>query len=541
MREFSRLMDSLYYTYSKNTKSKILREYLANTSDPERGWALAAIVNSLELKVFKRALIKKVVTERVDPVLFDMSYDYVGETSETVAHIWPAKTLPEQQQTPLPTLTETIQQLSNFTAAQTEEFLVNMLDIMTPSQRWSLIKLGTGGFRIGVSARQLKVILAEYGKVDVSEIETLWHGITAPYTELLQWLDGNADKPDISQKLIFHPVMLAHPLDEASLPPLCPENWQIEWKYDGIRTQLCGNNTESKLFSRSGDDISHSFPDLLAHFNHNAVVDSELLVFDAQASDTNPQKIGSFNQLQQRINKKKPSKKLMSQYPAFVMLYDILALEGKDLTSLPLTERRKHLEAFYHKLCDVGGETKARFLLADVLSFHNFEDLKALREKATDKRLTETEGVMLKRTDSSYVAGRPTGQWYKWKKAPDTIDAILMYAQRGHGKRSSFYSDFTFGLWQEDSILPVGKAYSGFTDAELSKLDRWVRNNTIGKFGPVKEVEKSLVVEIAFDAVHESTRHKSGVALRFPRFKAIRWDKPANEADQLHQLKKRLS
>lgn len=528
MHTFSQLMDSLYYTYSKNTKSTILRDYLSRTPDPERGWAIAAIADALDIKVFKRALIKKVVTQRVDPVLYELSYDYVGETSETVARIWPLANAKNQTKTNLPTLTQTIETLSSSSPEEVETYLVKMLDIMTPSERWSFIKLGTGGFRIGISARQLKLILAEYGSVDVAEIETLWHGLEPPYTSLLQWLDGEGEKPDITKKLIFHPVMLAHPLDEDSPPDFTPEKWQVEWKYDGVRTQLCGNGEQSKVFSRSGDDISHSFPDIQQSFNLNAVVDGELLVLDDG-------QIGSFNQLQQRLNKKKPSKKLMTQFPGVVMLYDILALEDEDLTHLSLSQRRVHLEVLYQQL------PKDKFLLANTLNFNDFDNLKHLREKATDRRLAETEGIMLKRKDSRYVPGRPAGQWYKWKKAPDTIDAILMYAQRGHGKRSSYYSDFTFGLWHEEVILPVGKAYSGFTDAELAKLDRWVRNNTSGKFGPVREVKKELVVEIAFDAVHQSSRHKSGVALRFPRFKGIRWDKPPHEADQLEQLKKRLS
>lgn len=525
MKLFSQLMDSLYFTQSKKTKSRLLQEYLTQTSDPERGWAIAAIVNALELNVFKRALIKKVVTERIDPVLYDLSYEYVGETSETVAHIWPARSVDDQDQQNviLPSLTETVDRLSTSDANQAESFLINMLDLMTPSQRWSLIKLGTGGFRIGVSARQLKVILAEYGDVDVSEIETLWHGIEPPYTELLQWLDGNAPKPDISQKLTFRPVMLAHPLDEELLSQLSPQAWQIEWKYDGIRSQITGNNVDHKLFSRTGDDISNSFPDLLKSYELHAVLDGELLVFDGQ-------NIGSFNQLQQRLNKKKPSNKLMAQYPAMMMLYDVLSLNGQDLTILPLEQRRQCLIQLIKHL------PEERFQLADTLHFNSVDDLHDLRKKSTDKKLTETEGLMLKRKESTYVAGRPTGQWYKWKKSPETIDAILMYAQRGHGKRSSFYSDFTFGLWQENQILPVGKAYSGFTDQELNKLDKWVRNNTCGKFGPVREVNKELVVEIAFDAVHLSSRHKSGVALRFPRFKRIRWDKPASEADHLLHL-----
>lgn len=522
MREFSKLLDTLYFISATSSKTAHLIEYLKNTPDPERGWAIAALAGTLKLDVFKRALIKKVVTERVDPVLYDLCYDYVGETSETVARIWPAT---PDENAALPSITELVAFLSEAKPSQIENYLVELLDIMTPSERWALIKLGTGGFRIGISARQLKNVLASYGGVDVTEIENLWHGLAPPYTNLLQWLDGKAEKPDISNQVVFRPVMLATPIDEALLPDLSPENWVAEWKYDGIRVQLSSKKNEAKLFSRSGDDISHSFPDLVAAADFDGVIDGELLVW-------NEGNIGSFNDLQQRLNKKRPSKKLMTISPALIIAYDILQLADKDLTHAPLHERKEQLATLIAKL------PKERFLLSSMLPFNDSKDLHRYRTSAADELNTPTEGLMLKLKQASYVPGRPAGKWYKWKKSPETIDAILMYAQRGHGKRSSFYSDFTFGLWQEDNILPVGKAYSGFTDAELSKLDKWVRNNTSAKYGPVREVEKSMVVEIAFDSVHESKRHKSGVALRFPRFKAIRWDKPVDEADKLENLKK---
>lgn len=524
MRAFSELLDQLYFTNSKKAKSNHLRHYLQNTPSPERGWAIAAIAGQLKFPHFKRALIKNVVTQRVDPVLFDLSYDYVGETSETVAHIWPAT---ENTAAIPPTLSEVVQHFQQADRQSTEKKLIEYLDCMTPSQRWALIKLGTGGLRIGISSRQLKLILAEYGDKPVEQIEALWHGLTPPYTDLLLWLENRADKPDISGKATFHPVMLANPVDEQALPIFSPEDWLAEWKYDGIRAQLNMGAQETRLYSRSGDDISGSFPDLISALEPSAVIDGELLV---KQDDT----IASFNHLQQRLNKKKPSKKLMKELPAIMVVYDILSRNGESLTHLTMLERRKQLEALLHQL------PADRFRLSQALTFKNNDDLHRLRRLATDQNHTDTEGVMLKRKDSQYKTGRPAGMWYKWKKAPETIDAILMYAQRGHGKRSSYYSDFTFGLFEGDTLLPVGKAYSGFTDEELNRLDKWVRNNTIAKYGPVREVAKTMVVEVAFDAVHESPRHKSGLALRFPRFKAIRWDKPVEEADPLAALQKRL-
>ncbi len=524
MQEFAALLDALYFTSATKAKSRIFQDYLRQAPDPDRGWAIAAIAGELKFDLFKRPLIKKVVTERVDPVLYDLCYDYVGETSETVAHLWP-ETIDTEQ--PLPSLSHVVAQFQAANAAETEALLIDLLSRMTASQRWALLKLGTRGLRIGISSRQMKNILADYGEIDVAEIEAIWHGLEPPYSPLLAWLEGRADKPDISGKITFRPLMLSHPLDAADLAKITAETFQAEYKYDGIRVQLVSMPHGKALFSRTGDDISDSFPDLLAETAFEGVFDGELLV-------RNGDKIGSFNQLQQRLNKKKPSKKLQSQYPAVMMLYDVLVADGQDCTAAPLFQRRQVLEQKVARI------NNSRFYLSPTLDFGNDRDLAQLRNQAQTEHASEVEGIMLKRLDSVYMAGRPSGQWYKWKRDPKTIDAILMYAQRGHGKRSSFYSDFTFGLWQQEQILPVGKAYSGFTDEELKKLDRWVRNNTIAKYGPVREVAKSLVVEIAFDDVHHSKRHKSGVALRFPRFKHIRWDKPVDEADLLYNLERMI-
>jgi DNA ligase-1 len=253
-------------------------------------------------------------------------------------------------------------------------------------------------------------------------------------------------------------------------------------------------------------------------------------VFDGELLAMKEGKILSFNQLQQRLNKKKPSKQLIDSIPVGMMLYDALFLDAADLRELPLSQRYQRLATWYQK------HNTAKLKLSKALKYRTINDLQTLRETANTSE-EYIEGLMLKNLEGRYAAGRPKGQWYKWKRDAKVIDAVIMYAQRGHGKRSSFYSDYTFGCWQDGRLLPVGKAYSGFTDAELKQLDAWVRKNTIGRFGPVKEVNKALVFELAFDSVHESKRHKSGLALRFPRIHRIRWDKPADEADQLQTLK----
>ncbi|WOI37923.1 cisplatin damage response ATP-dependent DNA ligase [Alteromonas sp. CI.11.F.A3] len=533
MQAFSDLLEQLYYTAGTKAKAQLILHYLATTPDPDRGWAIAAMAGTLRFDFFKRNTVKKLITERVDPELFAMSYDYVGEVSETVAHLWPELT-PDQA---LPSLSEVVDTFANVSKQKVASTLANYLTIMTPSQRWALLKLGTRGLRIGVSARSIKQILAEYGNQDITEIEKLWHGVTPPYTDLLAWLEGNGPKPDISNAVTFHPVMLSHPIAQSDIDDFIPEQWQIEHKFDGIRVQLVCNTTkeepEKALFSRTGDDISHAFPDLLDSVSGNMVVDN--MVLDGELLVMHNNEVDTFNALQQRLNKKKPTSALMKTNPAGLIVYDALVLDGKQLTDSPLITRRKALEAWFYKNGIQENDNKSRLHLSECLSADSPTDLQALHKRVCENRAVE--GLMIKRSSSHYVPGRPKGQWYKWKRDPLVVDAVMMYAQRGHGKRSSFYSDYTFGAWQDEQLLPIGKAYSGFTDEELKKLDNWVRRNAIGRFGPVREVKKELVLEVAFDAVHPSNRHKSGVALRFPRIHRIRWDKPANEADTLINVK----
>lgn len=519
MKQFAELLERLYFTYSHLEKQALLQHYFTNTSDPDRGYALAILSGHLKLDYFKRSWIRELLVEKIDPVLLSLSFDYVGDLSETASLLWPTD---GNSNAALPSLSAIITQLQNPNKQEAKLYFKSLMDIASVSERWALLKLNAGELRVGVSARFMKQVLAQWGGKDINEIEEVWHTLLPPYSDLFAWLEGNAEKPNVNDNLYFHPVMLAQALENKHLDNLNPNEFGIEWKYDGIRVQLVSMEKGVALFSRTGDDISSSFPDIIKQINFHAVLDGELVI---KAAD-----IGSFNDLQQRLNRKQPSTKLIQQSPAHIIVYDVLSIEGQDLRHFTHQERREKLQHWHDKYAP------SILSLSPRLKASSHEELIALRNQVVEEFHPAIEGIMLKRLESTYVAGRPAGQWYKWKRDPYLIDAVLMYAQRGHGKRSSFYSDYTFGLWKENSLLPVGKAYFGFTDDELRAIDRWVRTHTINKFGPVCEVEKKLVFEVAFEAVQLSSRHKSGYALRFPRIHRIRWDKPADEADHLDAL-----
>lgn len=517
MKQFAALLENLILTPARNQKIAHMVQYFREAPDPDRGYALAVLTGVMSFNNVKASLLKNIVLEKVDPVLFGMSYDYVGDLAETIALIWP-----EQREGTLPSLSDLVLELDTQPSGKLPALIAGHLSVASPSERWAIIKLATGNLRVGVSARLAKTALSEFSGKSLDEIEHIWHGLSSPYVEMFSWLEGRGPVPEIQKHKVFHPMMLSNPVDEdKDFGILNPDEYQAEWKWDGIRVQLVLGADENIMFSRTGDNISAAFPDVVASLKGTGVLDGELLV----GRDFLPM---NFNSLQQRLNRKKPSAQILNDYPAFVRLYDILFDEDEDVRGLPLSERRVRLEAWHQR----HGNT--RLDLSGILPILSWEALGTVRNKGAEE--DGHEGVMLKRKDSIYQAGRPKGPWFKWKRDPRLIDAIMMYAQRGHGKRSSFYSDYTFGVWKGNEIVPVGKAYSGFTDEELLKLDKWVRNNTINRFGPVREVKKELVFEVAFDSAQVSARHRSGVALRFPRINRIRWDKPAQEADTLENV-----
>ncbi|HQT78751.1 MAG TPA: cisplatin damage response ATP-dependent DNA ligase, partial [Rhodopila sp.] len=419
-----------------------------------------------------------------------------------------------------PSLSEVVETLATAPKSALPGLVAEWLDCTDASTRLALLKLITGGLRVGASGRLAKIALAEIGNVAADDVEEVWHGLTPPYTALFAWLEGGGHKPDPADAPVFRPPMLAHPLEEPDLAGLRAPEWRAEWKWDGIRVQLVATAGGRRLFSRGADDISGAFPEILDAMDFHAVLDGELLVIRDQV-------VAPFADLQQRLNRKAVTQAMMTRYPVGVRLYDLLFDGAEDLRGLPFDARRQRLEDWFAR------QRPARMDLSPLIPFGSLDELAGLRDGA---RAASIEGLMLKRGDSPYLPGRVKGQWWKWKRDPLTVDAVLMYAQRGHGKRSSFYSDYTFGLWRDDELVPVGKAYFGFTDQELAFLDRWIRNHTTARYGPVREVEKAMVLEVAFDAVQLSNRHKSGVAMRFPRLARIRTDKPAAEADRLETL-----
>jgi DNA ligase-1 len=543
MNRFAQLLDRLGYEGGRNNKLRLMTDYFRTVPDPERGWALAALTGALTFQHAKPGIIRALIAQRTDPVLFELSYDYVGDLSETVALMWPAPQSKADPGTPSPALSAVIGTLATLGKSELPGQLARWLDQLDETGRWALLKLVTGALRIGVSARLAKTATAALGSTEAQEIELIWPGLAPPYLDLFAWLEGRAEKPVSRDPVPFRPAMLAHAIDESELAGLDPADFMAEWKWDGIRVQAVAadgadGTRMARLYSRTGEDISNGFPDLIAAIRFAGAIDGELLV-------VRDGRVQSFNVLQQRLNRKTVNAKLLAEFPVHLRAYDLLVEGETDLRERPFAERRARLQDFVKRL------DEPRIDLSPLVPFRTWDELSAAR---ADPALAgadadAVEGLMLKRRDAPYLPGRPRGPWWKWKRDPFIVDTVLMYAQRGHGKRSSYYSDYTFGVWtkaeQGDVLVPVGKAYFGFTDQELIEIDRYVRRNTIDRFGPVREVtheaDAGLVLEVAFEGLQRSTRHKSGLAMRFPRISRLRWDKPPREADRLETLEHMLA
>jgi DNA ligase-1 len=547
MNRFAALLDRLAYEHGRNAKLRLLADYFRTTADPDRGYALAALTGALSFRNAKPGLIRTLIVERTDPTLFELSYDYVGDLSETVALMWPEKAHDSSgkgdgQESPVhaPTLSEVITALASLGKADLPAQLAAWLDDLDETGRWALLKLVTGALRIGVSARLAKTAVATLGNHDVDDIEILWPSLKPPYGDLFAWLEGRAARPESGDPAPFHPPMLSHAIEETDFAALDPAGFTAEWKWDGIRVQAVAarcpdGGSVRRMFSRTGEDISASFPDLVDSFAFEGALDGELLIMREG-------RVQSFNVLQQRLNRKTVTAKLMAEFPAHLRAYDLLVDGAADMRGEAFTTRRARLEAFVARL------DHARINLSPQVAFATWDELAAARADpgaaGAGVDAEAVEGVMIKLRSSPYLPGRPKGLWWKWKRDPLVVDAVLMYAQRGHGKRSSFYSDYTFGVWTTgpagEELVPVGKAYFGFTDAELAEIDRFVRTNTINRFGPVREVihesDNGLVFEVAFEGLQRSTRHRSGVAMRFPRISRLRWDKAPRDADRMETL-----
>ena len=450
MNRFAELLDRLAYEPGRNNKLRLIEAYFRRVGDPDRGYALAAITGALSFKHAKPGLIRDLITDRTDPVLFGLSYDYVGDLSETVALMWPSSPLPTRSggegsgvgrlsnsnsvssgypppqpspargegvtaghnNPPPPTLTEVVTTLRTLGKTELPKQLARWLDELDETGRWALLKLVTGAMRIGVSARLAKTAAAALGDKDPYEVELIWPGLTPPYTDLFAWLEGRGDKPVNRDPAPFRPVMLAHAIEDTDFAGLEASDYIAEWKWDGIRVQaVAGRDNRghitTRLYSRTGEDITKSFPDLVPSLHLPGAIDGELLV-------VRDGRVQSFNVLQQRLNRKVVSPKLIKDFPIYLRAYDLLGDADNDLRELTFAERRTKLETFVKKLDD------PRIDLSPTIPFESWEALRAARANPADAGAGEdadaVEGVMLKRRDALYLPGRPKGQWWKWKR-----------------------------------------------------------------------------------------------------------------------------
>lgn len=525
MKKFAALITAIDATTRTNEKTDALVRYLEEASDADKLWCVALLSGNRPKRPVKTALLREwAASEAGIPLwLFEESYYVAGDLAETVALVLPP---PEREDDA--SLTERMETLEGLRKKSDEEKEAAIRHIWrgaNKAERFVFNKLMTGGFRIGVSAKLMTRALARHLGEDENAVAHRLMGNWDPRTANFQSLLADPDPDeDLSRP---YPFYLAYPAEGGTeqLGPL--EEWQFEYKWDGIRGQLIFRKGSVFLWSRGEELITERFPDIAVpalNLPRDAVIDGEILAY----KDGSPL---TFNHLQKRIGRKKPGKKILDDSPAVLMAYDLLEESGKDLRDMPLDERRRRLEALIAE-----AETDA-LKISPLLRPAGPDEAGRLR---AESRAAMAEGLMIKRRSGTYKTGRKRGEWWKWKTDPMTIDAVLIYAMRGHGRRANLFSDYTFAVWDGTELVPVAKAYSGLTDREMQETDRFVKQHTIERFGPVRSVKPELVFEIGFEGIAPSTRHKSGIALRFPRMLRQRTDKKPEDADTLENVRKLL-
>ena len=527
MRRFAALIEELDSTNKTTKKVAALTQYFKAASKEDALWAVALLSHRRPSRPVTTTLMRAWAAElaQLPEWLFEESYHIVGDLAETIALL----VQQEAKRTP-PSLSQCIEEIIALKPKEEEEkkaYILHSWQSLDNFERFVFNKILTGGFRIGVSQKLMTRALSKAVDIDENILAHRLMGQWSPQTTTFDELILNPNPEDqISQP---YPFFLAYALENDFQEKEAVENWHIEHKWDGMRAQLIVREDKHFLWSRGEELITDKFPELACladHLPNGTVVDGELLPYKDE-------QIGDFNALQKRIGRKTVSQKLQKDIPIVIMLYDLLEWEGKDVRALPLAERQDLLAKLYHQV----KADNVPLLLSEVMQFSSWKEVALEREKAAEKR---SEGLMLKHRDSPYAVGRKKGTWWKWKSDPKTIDAVLTYAMRGHGRRTNLYTDYTFGLWQEDTLVTFAKAYSGLTDAEIKKVDHFVKQNTLDRFGPVRQVKPELVFEIAFEGIAASPRHKSGVAVRFPRILRWRHDKKITDANSLEDLKQLL-
>lgn len=523
MKHFAQLISSLESTNKTNAKIDAIVNYLENAPDNDKLWFLALFTGKRPKRPVNTNYLKQWALEitGLPEWLFVESYTSVGDLGETLSLILPApehhieKTLSEWMGELL--------ELKDKTEEEKKQYVLQSWNGLDYTERFIFNKLIGGSFRIGVSKKLLINALSKYSEIEQNQ---LMHSIMGKWNfdevNFQDLIEGTNINPDNSKP---YPFCLAYPLEKEIEDLGEISLWQFEYKWDGIRGQLIKRNGEVFIWSRGEELVTPQFPELketLENVEGDFVIDGEIL---AVKND----EVLNFNELQKRLNRKNITKKMMEEIPVQVFAYDMLEFKGEDLREKPLSERRKMLEELLVQ------NQNTQISLSQIIQAENYKELKEIREKS---REINSEGLMLKQKNSIYHSGRKKGDWWKWKVDPLTIDAVLVYAQKGSGRRSSYYTDYTFAVKNEDKLVTIAKAYSGLTDKEIMEVSRFVTKNSIEKFGPVRTVKPELVFEIAFEGIGFSSRHKSGVALRFPRIVRWRRDKTADEIDELEEVKK---
>ena len=526
MKDFATLFTRIDESTKTTVKTAALADYFQTATPEDRLWTIALFTGRRPKRTITATRLREWAAEvaGLPDWLFEESYSIVGDLAETIALVLPPATKTEDQ-----TLTHWIGYIKTLSTLEDDDRKAGILDAwnsLPNTERFLFTKLLTGGFRIGVSAKLITRALAQATGQDEPQLTHKLMGNWTPDTTTWDALI-EADDPtaDLSRP---YPFYLAYQLD--GFDDLgAPADWNAERKWDGIRGQLIIRGGKHHLWSRGEDLMTDRFPELAQLCDYlpgGTVIDGEVLAF----TDERPL---SFNALQKRIGRKTVPKKLLAEAPVILMAYDLLEHDGKDIRDMPLQERRESMQTIAAEVPDT-----APLRLSASVPFKTWDDLSAARDQSRD---LNAEGLMLKRRDSPYLSGRKRGDWWKWKIDPLTIDAVMIYAQAGHGRRANLFTDYTFAVRNGNDLVPFTKAYSGLTDKEFREITAWVRKNTLQRFGPVRQVPPEHVFEIAFEGIQASPRHKSGVALRFPRMLRWRRDKPVDEANTLDDLKEILA
>jgi len=526
MKRFAKLIQQLELSNKTNDKISALIDYFNYADDKDKVWIIALFTGKKPKRPIKSALLKYWAIEitQTPEWLFSESYSNVGDLSETIALL-----LPPAENTSDYQLHKWIEDLHDLEGKDDEtkkQFILNAWNTLETQERFIFNKLISGNFRIGVSNKMLVNALAKQSNLDSAQIMHSimgkWNPYEITFDELINGVHVNTDNS------WPYPFCLAYALEQAPEQLGDIAEWQAEWKWDGIRGQIVKRNGELFIWSRGEELVTEQFPEL--HFLIDVLPDG--VVLDGEILAVQGKQVLSFSTLQQRLNRKTINKKQLEDAPIGFFVYDILEFETSDFREKPLSERRKVLDKL------IGGLEESAVILSPVIDCKSWEELAAIRETS---RSINSEGIMLKKLSSHYHSGRKRGDWWKWKVNPYTVDAVMIYAQKGSGRRANFFTDYTFAVRDGENLVTIAKAYSGLTDKEIKEVNSFVTRNAIEKFGPVRTVKPELVFEIAFEGIAESKRHKAGLALRFPRILRWRKDKKAAEINTLEDLRQLLA